>query len=86
MCKKLRKLGVDALALESYENYEAAKEMGEKDGRMILTKSINHAVHLKRTVIRDHVLYITKENLDEQVNGEIFRFRRLLTLGSRAKI
>lgn len=58
------------MALEAYEHYNVAREMGEKEGRMILTKSLDHATQLRKTFQKDHVLYITEINLEEQVRRD----------------
>jgi len=71
LCKKLRLQGVDAVALEAYEHYEVAKELAEKEDRMILTKSLSHATALRKIVKKDHVLYITEEKIEDQIK-EVF--------------
>jgi len=63
LCKKLRLQGVDAEVLEPYEYFEVAKERAEKEGRMILTKSLNHVAQLKKVFKKEHVLYITESKL-----------------------
>ena len=67
LCKKLRLQGVDAIALESYEHHDVAKEIAEKQDRMILTKSIKSALRLKQIFRKEHVLCITEETMNDQV-------------------
>ena len=71
LCKKLRLQGVDAEVLEPYEYFEVATERAEKEGRMILTKSLDHAAQLKRIFKEEHVLYIIEDKLEEQIK-EVF--------------
>lgn len=71
LCKKLRIRGVDAIHLESYEHFEIAKDIAEKEGRMILTKSSNHASRFKQIFRPNHVLLISAEKTEEQVK-EVF--------------
>ena len=59
------------MVLESYEHYEVAKEMAEKEGRMILTKSLSHVTSLSKIFKKEHILYITEDKLEEQVNDFI---------------
>ena len=59
--------GVDAVALEAYEHFEVAKELGEKENRMILTKSLNHATQLRKMFKKEHILFITEDKVEEQV-------------------
>ena len=63
--------GVDAVALEAYEHFEVAKELGEKENRMILTKSLNHATQLRKMFKKEHILFITEDKLEEQVSRNI---------------
>ena len=60
--------GVDAVALEAYEHFEVAKELGEKENRMILTKSLNHATQLRKMFKKEHILFITEDKVEEQVS------------------
>ena len=62
---------MDAIHLEAYEHFETAKDIAEKEGRMILTKSSNHAVRLKQIFRPNHVLLISAEKTEEQVK-EVF--------------
>ena len=71
LCKKLRLQGVDAVALEAYEHFEVAKELGEKESRMIITKSLSHANQLRKIFKREHVLLIAEEKVEDQIN-EVF--------------
>ena len=63
--------GVDAVALEAYEHFEVAKELGEKENRMILTKSLNHATQLRKMFKKEHILFITEDKVEEQVSKRI---------------
>jgi hypothetical protein len=74
LCKKLRLQGVDAEGLEPYQYFEVAKERAEKEGRMILTKSLNHVAQLKKVFKKEHVLYITESKLEEQIKEVYWYF------------
>ena len=54
--------------MEAYEYFEVAKELAEKENRMILTKSLSHATQLRNIFKKEHVLYITEEKVEEQVS------------------
>ena len=59
------------MALEAYEHFEVAKELGEKENRMILTKSLNHATQLRKIFKKEHILYITEDKVEDQVSRNI---------------
>merc|ERR1711899_664951 len=50
---------------------EVAKELGEKENRMILTKSLSHANQLRKIFKREHVLFIAEEKIENQIK-EVF--------------
>ena len=59
------------MALEAYEHFEVAKELGEKENRVILTKSLNHATQLRKIFKKEHILYITEDKVEDQVSRNI---------------
>jgi len=71
LCKKLRLLGVDALAIENGQDHMDAVPLAV-DGRYVLSKG-NVAARLSKQLPKDTVLPIIAETLDDQIE-EVFRY------------
>ena len=66
LCKKLRVMGVDAVAIERFDDASECVKIAEKEGRVIVTKG-NNFIKLKKAVKFGHCYNVASEKPDEQV-------------------
>ena len=68
LSKKLRIHGVDAVVIETFEEYENCAKIARRDQRMVLTKGSKHYIKLRQLVAKGTCLSLLEDKPDDQVS------------------